>query len=146
MSRLKVTIYVDGACEPNPGPGGWAALLRYRGHEQVLTGSEPNTTNNRMELQAAISALQALCEPCEVELYTDSTYMQQGIATWLPNWIARGWRKSDNKPVPNADLWQKLYALTRQHDVRWLWVRGHSGDPQNERVNRLAHRAIHHKE
>ena len=144
MSRPQVTIYTDGACKPNPGPGGWAAILRYRRHEKVLTGREPQTTNNRMELQAAISALEALREPCQVELYTDSKYMQQGITDWLPNWIARGWRKSDRKPVRNVDLWKRLYALIQQHDVHWHWVPGHSGDPQNERVDRLARQAIRH--
>jgi len=144
MLRPEVIIYTDGACDPNPGPGGWAAILRYRGHEQVLTGSEHDTTNNRMELQAAISALQALKEPCQVELYTDSMYMQQGITAWLPNWMARGWRKRDSKPVLNADLWQSLQVLIQQHDVHWHWVPGHSGDPQNERVNRLARQAILH--
>ena len=114
MLRPEVIIYTDGACDPNPGPGGWAAILRYRGHEQVLTGSEHDTTNNRMELQAAISALQALKEPCQVELYTDSMYMQQGITAWLPNWMARGWRKRDSKPVLNADLWQSLQVLIQQ--------------------------------
>jgi len=144
MLRPEVIIYTDGACDPNPGPGGWAAILRYRGHEEVLSGSELNTTNNRMELQAAISALQALKEPCQVELHTDSMYMQQGITAWLPHWMARGWRKRDGKPVLNADLWQSLYALIQQHDVHWHWVPGHRGDPQNERVNRLARQAIPH--
>jgi metal-dependent HD superfamily phosphatase/phosphodiesterase/ribonuclease HI len=142
MPRPKVTIYTDGACKPNPGPGGWAAVLRYPGREKVLTGGEPDTTSNRMELQAAISALEALREPSQVALHTDSRYMQQGITEWLPNWVARGWRKSDGKPVLNLDLWQRLYALIQQHDVRWHWVRGHSGDRQNERVDRLARQAI----
>jgi ribonuclease HI len=139
----KVTVYTDGACKPNPGPGGWAAILRYSGHERVLTGGEPNTTNNRMELQAAIAALEALEKPHQVELHTDSRYMQQGITEWLPNWIVRGWRRSDGKPVLNRDLWKRLYAAIQQHRVRWRWVRGHSGDPQNERVDGLAHQAIY---
>ncbi|MGQ9493733.1 MAG: ribonuclease HI [Anaerolineae bacterium] len=142
MPRSEVTIYTDGACEPNPGPGGWAAILRYGTHEKILSGGEPCTTSNRMELQAAIAALEALKQPCQVEFYTDSQYLQQGITTWLPQWIERGWRKSDHQPVRNADLWQKLYALTLQHEIRWHWIRGHSNDPQNERVNRLAYRAI----
>lgn len=142
MPRPKVTIYTDGACKPNPGRGGWAAVLRYRGYEKVLTGGEPNTTNNRMELQAAISALEALREACQVELHTDSRYIQQGITEWLANWVARGWRKSDGKPVLNLDLWKRLYELIQQHDVHWHWVRSHSGDPQNERVDRLAFQAI----
>ncbi len=145
MTRPKVIIYTDGACEPNPGPGGWAAIVRYGRHEKVLTGGDPRSTNNRMELQAAISALESLREPCRVELYTDSRYLQRGITEWLPNWIARGWRKSNRKPVLNADLWRELHALTQQHDVRWHWVRGHSGDPQNERVDRLAYQAIHRR-
>ncbi len=142
MSKCAVTIYTDGACEPNPGPGGWAAILSYAGHEQVLSGHEAYTTNNRMELQAAISALEALGEPCHVELHTDSQYLQQGITAWLPNWLAKGWRKSDKRPVLNVDLWQKLHALTLKQDVQWHWVRAHSGDPHNERVNRLANQAI----
>ena len=142
MARPTVTIYTDGACEPNPGPGGWAAIIRYHSHEKVLTGSAVHTTNNRMELQAAIAALEALGEPCRVEMHTDSRYLQQGISSWLPNWIAHGWRKSDRKPVLNADLWQRLYSLTLKHDVHWHWVRGHAGDAQNERTDRLAHQAM----
>lgn len=142
MPKPPVIIYTDGACKPNPGPGGWAAILHFRGHEKVLTGAEPETTNNRMELQAAISALEVLREPSQVELHTDSSYLQQGITEWLPNWVARGWRKSDHKPVLNADLWRRLHKLTQQHDVRWHWVHSHSGDPLNERVDGLAYRAI----
>ena len=137
-----VTIYTDGACEPNPGPGGWAAILNYRGHEKVLTGHERNTTNNRMELQAAIAALEALGGSSRVELHTDSEYLKRGVTEWLTKWIAQGWRKSDKKPVLNVDLWQKLHTLTLRHEVVWLWVHGHSGDPQNERVDRLAYRAV----
>jgi len=142
MGKPAVTIYTDGACEPNPGPGGWAALLSYCGHEKILTGHESHTTNNRMELQAAIAALEALKGHCLVELHTDSEYLQRGITEWLPRWIARGWIKSDKRPVLNVDLWQKLHALTQQHEVHWQWVRGHVGDPQNERVDRLASQAI----
>lgn len=138
----EVTIYTDGACEPNPGPGGWAALLQFPDHEQELTGSELQTTNNRMELQAAIAALEALPERCHVHLYTDSRYLQQGITSWLRQWLRQGWRKADRSPVQNADLWQKLHALTQKHDVHWDWVRGHAGHPQNERVNSLANAAI----
>jgi ribonuclease HI len=143
-----VTIYTDGACEPNPGPGGWAAILRFGTKEKVLSGADPDTTNNRMELQAAIAALEALrpippgAEPYRIDLYTDSQYLQQGITVWLPNWIARNWRKSDRKPVLNADLWQKLRALTQQRDVQWHWLRGHSGQRHNERANRLANEAM----
>ncbi|MBC7261942.1 MAG: ribonuclease HI [Chloroflexi bacterium] len=142
MPRPEVTIYTDGACEPNPGPGGWAAILRYGTREKIISGGEPHTTSNRMELQAAIADLEALKQHCRVEFYTDSQYLQQGITTWLPQWIERGWRKSDHKPVLNADLWQKLHALTLQHEIHWHWIRGHSNDPQNERVNRLAYQAI----
>ncbi len=142
MAKPLVTIYTDGACEPNPGPGGWAAILRSRGHEKVLTGRERNTTNNRMELQAAISALEELGGSSRVELHTDSQYLKRGITEWLPKWIAQGWRKSDKKPVLNVDLWQRLHTLTLRHEVEWQWVRGHSGDPQNERVDRLAYRAV----
>jgi ribonuclease HI len=143
-----VTIYTDGACEPNPGPGGWAAILRYGALEKILSGADPHTTNNRMELQAAISALEALrstplgSEPYQIDLYTDSRYLQQGITAWLPSWIAHNWRKSDRQPVLNADLWQKLHALTREHDIHWHWLRGHSGQRYNERANRLANEAM----
>jgi ribonuclease HI len=143
-----VTIYTDGACEPNPGPGGWAAILRYGTLEKMLSGADPHTTNNRMELQAAISALEALrplparAEPYRIELYTDSQYLQQGITVWLPNWIARNWRKSDRKPVLNMDLWQKLHSLTREREIQWHWLRGHSGQRHNERANRLAYEAM----
>ena len=137
-----VTIYTDGACEPNPGQGGWAAILNYHGQEKVLTGHERNTTNNRMELQAALAALEALGGSSRVELHTDSEYLTRGVTEWLTKWIAQGWRKSDKKPVLNVDLWQTLHALTLRHEVVWLWVRGHSGDSQNERVDRLAYRAV----
>jgi ribonuclease HI len=143
-----VTIYTDGACEPNPGPGGWAAVLRHGTQEQILSGADPRTTNNRMELQAAISALEALRSvplesgPARIELYTDSQYLQQGITAWLPKWIAHNWRKSDRQPVLNADLWQKLQALAQQYDIRWHWLRGHSGQRHNERANRLASEAM----
>ena len=142
MDRSEVTAYTDGACKPNPGPGGWAALLRYGDGEQVLTGGEKRTTNNRMELQAAISALSALQQPSQVDLYTDSTYIKQGITAWLPGWIDRGWRRANGEPVLNVDLWRKLAALTQKHQVRWHWVRSHTGNPQNERVDRLAFQAI----
>lgn len=143
MTKPLVTIYTDGACDPNPGPGGWAAVLLYRGAEKVLTGSERHTTNNRMELQAAISALEALGGSTRVQLHTDSEYLKRGVTEWLSRWIARGWLKSDKRPVLNVDLWQRLHALTLRHDIEWHWVRGHSGDPQNERVDRLAHQAAH---
>lgn len=142
MRHPLVTIYTDGACEPNPGPGGWAAILRYGAQEKILSGAEPYTTNNRMELQAAIAALKALRQPSQVNLYTDSRYLQQGITAWLPNWIAHNWRRSNRQPVLNADLWQKLHALAQQHDIRWHWLRGHSGQRHNERANRLAGEAM----
>lgn len=145
MARPKVVIYTDGACRPNPGPGGWAAVLRSGRAERVLTDSHPETTNNRMELSAAIAALEALDRPSRVELHTDSLYLQQGITQWLANWVARGWRKADLTPVLNLDLWKRLYDLIQEHEVEWHWVRGHSGDPQNERVDALALDAISHQ-
>lgn len=137
-----VTIYTDGACRPNPGPGGWAAILRFGRHEMVLTGSEADTTNNRMELQAAIAALQALKVRCRVELYVDSVYVRRGITEWLPRWRSRGWYTSDGRRVKNMDLWQKLDRLARNHRVRWNWLKGHMGHPGNERVHRLAYNAM----
>lgn len=136
-----VVIHTDGACLGNPGPGGWGALLSFGGRERELSGAEPETTNNRMELMAAIAALEALTRPCEVALYTDSRYVQQGIGEWLPRWIARGWRTADGKPVKNQDLWQRLAAAAARHKVDWHWVRGHSGHPENERVDQLARAA-----
>jgi ribonuclease HI len=137
-----VVIHTDGACRGNPGPGGWGALLRYRGQERVLRGGEPGTTNNRMEMLGAISALEALKRPSRVALYTDSQYVQKGITEWLPGWIRRGWRTADRKPVKNADLWQRLQAAAAPHRVSWHWVRGHAGDPDNERADALANEAI----
>ncbi|MCK9488730.1 MAG: ribonuclease HI [Xanthomonadales bacterium] len=133
-----VQAFTDGACLGNPGPGGWAALLRYGGRERELSGGEPDTTNNRMELLAAISALEGLSRPCQIDLYTDSRYVQQGIQSWLPRWRSNGWRTSDGKPVKNQDLWQRLSAAAQPHSVRWHWVRGHSGHIENERVDELA--------
>lgn len=123
-----VIIYTDGACRGNPGPGGWGALLDYQGKKRALKGGEPETTNNRMELLAAIQALQALRQPCIVHLYTDSTYVRQGITEWLPNWKRRNWRTAGKKPVKNADLWQRLETEAGRHEVDWRWVKGHSGD------------------
>jgi len=142
MPRPEVTIYTDGACRPNPGPGGWAAILQWKGREQVLTGGHAGTTNNRMELQAAIAGLHALRQPSLVDLYTDSTYLQRGITEWLASWLARGWRKADRKPVQNADLWRQLHELIGEHEVHWHWVQAHSGNMQNERVDSLAYAAI----
>ncbi len=136
-----VTIYTDGACLGNPGPGGWAAVLNYGRQEKVLSGSERDTTNNRMELTAAIQALQALKRPCQVEIYTDSEYLRRGITEWLPGWKARGWRRKEGA-LANADLWQALDAAQTHHRVTWYWLRGHAGHSMNERVDQLARDAI----
>lgn len=133
-----VTIYTDGACSGNPGPGGWGVLLMYRGTEKELSGGEPLTTNNRMELTAAIVALETLKRPCKVDLYTDSQYVRSGITSWMHNWKQRGWKTSDRKPVKNEDLWRRLDEATGRHNVTWHWVRGHNGHPENERVDALA--------
>lgn len=134
-------IYTDGACDPNPGPGGWAALIRIRRHEQVLKGSESPSTNNRMELTAALAALESLEAPTRVDLYTDSMYLQKGITEWLPVWKRRNWRRKGGR-LANVDLWRKLDVLIQQHSVDWHWVRGHAGDLDNQRVDRLAKQAI----
>jgi ribonuclease HI len=133
-----VTIYTDGACLGNPGPGGWAALLRYGARERELAGGEALTTNNRMELMAAIVALETLTEGCEVALHTDSQYVRQGITEWMPNWLRRKWRTAGGAAVKNQDLWERLHAATVRHHIDWRWVRGHAGDPDNERVDLLA--------
>jgi len=137
-----VQIYTDGACKGNPGPGGWGALLRWGEHEKELFGGEARTTNNRMELTAVIRALAALERPMRVELHTDSQYVQKGITEWLSGWKRRGWRTADRKPVKNEDLWRELEAQVARHDVRWHWVRGHSGHPENERADALANRGV----
>ncbi|HSV48022.1 MAG TPA: ribonuclease HI [Ramlibacter sp.] len=137
-----VVVYTDGACKGNPGPGGWGALLRWGDHEKELFGGQAETTNNRMELTAVIEALAALKQRCQVAVYTDSGYVKNGITTWIHNWKQRGWRTADKKPVKNIDLWQRLDALAAQHDVRWHWVRGHSGDPGNERADELANLGV----
>jgi ribonuclease HI len=138
----EVEIYTDGACRGNPGPGGWGALLRAAGRERELHGGEPATTNNRMELTAAIRALEALKRPCRVALYTDSQYVRQGISEWLPQWHARGWKTASRKPVKNQDLWQELDAQAQRHTIEWHWVKGHAGHPENERADALANRGI----
>jgi len=138
----RVEIFTDGACKGNPGPGGWGALLRYGERERELCGGEAHTTNNRMELMAAISALEALNEPCEVDLTTDSEYVRRGISEWLPAWKARNWKTADRKPVKNADLWQRLEQAASGHTVRWHWVKGHAGHIENERADALANRGI----
>ena len=135
-----VVIYTDGGCDPNPGPGGWAALLRHGKHEKVLSGSEPVSTNNRMELTAAIQALGALKGPCQVDLYTDSEYLRRGISEWLPAWRSRGWKRKGGA-LANLDLWQTLDALVQQHQVSWHWVRAHAGDRDNARVDALVRQA-----
>ena len=137
-----VEIFTDGACSGNPGPGGWGAVLRFRGVEKELAGGEAPTTNNRMELMAAIAALEALQRPCRVDLYTDSKYLKDGITLWLPGWKARGWRTADKKPVKNIDLWQRLETAAAPHEVRWHWVKGHAGHTENERADALARAAI----
>ena len=138
----KITIYTDGACKGNPGPGGWGALLSYNGSSKTLKGGELATTNNRMELMAAISALESLREPCAVMLHTDSKYVMSGLTEWLPNWKARGWRTADKKAVKNQDLWQRLDAAVQRHQIEWRWVKGHAGDPGNEAADRLANEAV----
>ena len=134
----RVTIYTDGACSGNPGPGGWAALLIFKGRERELSGGEAVTTNNRMELTAAIKALEALNRPCAVALYTDSQYVRQGVTEWIRGWKARGWKTADRKPVKNEDLWRALDEARNRHDVAFHWVRGHADDPLNHRVDALA--------
>lgn len=136
--RKQVTLYTDGACSGNPGPGGWAALLIYGAKEKELSGCAPETTNNRMELQATIEGLKQLKEPCDVALYTDSKYVLQGYTEWLPGWRAKGWKTADKKPVKNVDLWQNLAEIAAQHKITWHWVKGHSGDVRNDRVDALA--------
>ena len=138
VAMKPVEVHTDGACLGNPGPGGWAALLRYRGKERELAGGEPLTTNNRMELMAAIVALETLSEACAITLHTDSQYVRQGITEWMRNWVRRGWKTSGGDPVKNRDLWERLHAATGRHAIDWRWVKGHSGDPDNERVDQLA--------
>ena len=138
----KVEIYTDGACSGNPGPGGWGVVLRYKNTEKELSGFEAITTNNRMELRAAIEGLKALTRPVKIEVYTDSQYLRDGITKWLFQWKKNNWRLSNKSPVKNQDLWEELDALTQNHDVSWHWVRGHSGHPENERADALARQAI----
>jgi ribonuclease HI len=133
-----VEAFTDGACRGNPGPGGWGVVLRAGERTKELSGGEPHTTNNRMELKAAIEALTALRQPCRVALFTDSTYVRSGITEWLPSWQARGWRTADRKPVKNQDLWMALAELAARHEVSWHWVKGHAGHPENERADELA--------
>jgi ribonuclease HI len=137
-----VEIFTDGACSGNPGPGGWGAVLRYGDVEKEMNGGEPETTNNRMELMAAIMAIEAVKRPCEIHLHTDSEYLRNGITIWIHSWKARNWRTADKKPVKNVDLWQRLERAIETHDVHWHWVRGHSGHKENERADELARLAI----
>ena len=137
-----VEVFTDGACSGNPGPGGWGAVLRFEKHEKRISGGSSDTTNNRMELTAAIEALDALRRPCRVRLSTDSTYVKNGITQWLPNWKRRGWMTADRKPVKNVDLWQRLDRAALRHDVEWIWVRGHAGHEGNEKADTLARSAI----
>ncbi len=138
MADTPVIIYTDGACSGNPGPGGWGALLRWRGSTKEISGGAAKTTNNRMELMAAIEALDSLKRPSTIELYTDSTYVRDGITSWITRWKQNGWRTSAKKPVKNADLWQRLEKALARHQVTWHWVKGHDGDPGNERADALA--------
>ena len=134
----EIEIHTDGACLGNPGPGGWAALLRYKGHERELAGGEVHTTNNRMELMAAIMGLETLTEPCRIMLQTDSQYVRQGITEWMSGWVRRNWKTAGGDPVKNRDLWERLHAATGRHQIEWRWVKGHNGDPDNERVDQMA--------
>jgi ribonuclease HI len=138
----KVVIYTDGACRGNPGPGGWGAILIYGGHEKEICGGEPDTTNNRMELMAAIQALELLTRPCEIELYTDSQYVRTGISQWLSLWKARGWRTQSKGAVKNEDLWRRLDVAQERHTIDWRWVKGHNGHPLNERADALARQGM----
>lgn len=139
---MTIEIYTDGACKGNPGPGGWGALLRYNGKEKELYGAEPHTTNNRMELLAAIKGLENLTRACTVDLYSDSQYLRQGMTQWMFSWKRNGWKNSKKEPVKNADLWKMLDDLSQQHTIQWHWVKGHSGHPENERADALANHAI----
>ena len=141
MTR-RVEIWTDGACSGNPGPGGYGAILRFGDHEKEISGGEAATTNNRMELMAAIVALETLTRPCAVTLHTDSQYLRNGVTQWIEAWKARGWRTADRKPVKNVDLWQRLEAAAERHEIDWRWVRGHAGDVMNERVDALARGAL----
>ena len=142
MTQTVVEVFTDGACRGNPGPGGWGVVLRYKNKEKELYGGENHTTNNRMELTAAIEALSALKKPCEVIITTDSQYVKNGINQWIANWKKRGWKTADKKPVKNIDLWQQLDELVARHTVKWHWVKGHSGHAENERADALANKGI----
>lgn len=142
LNNSIVELYTDGACRGNPGPGGWGVLMRFKGHEKELYGGEAATTNNRMELMAAIQALETLSRPCNIRLYTDSKYVMQGITEWIDQWKGRGWKTAAKKPVKNVDLWQRLDKARDRHSIEWYWVKGHSGHDENERADELANRGI----
>ncbi|WP_339852052.1 ribonuclease HI [uncultured Nisaea sp.] len=142
MAGKRVEIYTDGACSGNPGPGGWGAILRYGDTEKELSGGEKETTNNRMEMMAAITSLESLTRPMHVDIYTDSTYVRDGITKWIHGWKKRGWRTADKKPVKNMELWQRLEAAVERHEIEWHWVKGHAGHPENERADELARLAV----
>ena len=142
MPQRTVIIYTDGACSGNPGPGGWGSVLMYKGHRRELSGGETDTTNNRMEMMAVIKALETLKRPCNITLHTDSTYVMKGMTEWLEGWKKRNWRTAGKKPVKNVDLWQRLETAIDAHQVKWVWVKGHSGVPENERADELATGAI----
>lgn len=141
-AATSVDIYTDGACSGNPGPGGWGAILRYGKVEKEIKGGEPATTNNKMEMMAAIMALESLKRPCSVNLYTDSRYLSDGVTAWLPNWKRRNWRTASKSPVKNKELWQRLDIQLERHDIQWHWVKGHAGHPENERADRLAREGL----
>lgn len=141
-AQERVLIWTDGACSGNPGPGGWGAILQTRGVERELQGAEPQTTNNRMEMMAAIAALEALKRPVRVRLHTDSAYLRNGVTQWIARWRRNGWRTAEGKPVANEDLWRRLELARAPHEVEWLWVKGHAGDPMNERADKLAREAV----
>ena len=145
MNEQKVVVYTDGGCRGNPGPGGWGAVLQFGGHEKEIYGYDSDTTNNRMELMAAISALELLSRSCEIELTTDSQYVRKGIIEWMDSWKKRGWKTAAKKPVKNKDLWQRLDAAVQSHNITWHWIKGHSGHAGNERADDLANRAMDEK-
>lgn len=137
-----IDIWTDGACKGNPGKGGWGVLLRYGKHEKELFGGQANTTNNRMEMMAVIEALKALKRPCKIRLHIDSQYVKKGLTEWMPGWIAKNWKTANKQPVKNQDLWQELNQLTQQHEITWIWVKGHAGNPGNERADKLANQGV----
>jgi ribonuclease HI len=141
QTEQPVVVFSDGSASPNPGPGGWAAVLTFGNAEKEISGAEPNTTNNKMELMAAVSALEALTRPCRVEFHTDSQYVRRGITEWIHNWMKNGWKTAAKKPVENQELWKRLYEATQQHKIEWIWVKGHATSEMNNRVDRLANAA-----